>query len=274
MSMKLILDSSADLVTMESIPFGFAPLKLCTADREFIDNEGLNVEEMVDFLFHYKGRSFSSCPNAEDFLKAFGEAEEIICITITGNLSGSYNCACAAKKQYEASYPDRRVEVVDSLTAGPEVALMAEKVAELYASHHSFEEIVEALRGYKTELLFVLEAMKNLSNNGRVSRSAATMAGLLGIRAVGRASDEGTLELLTKSRGTLKTTTHVLDYLKQYGFKGGKLRIHHCFNEDYARTLSEAIVQAFPSAKITLHPTRGLCSFYAERGGLLMGFEV
>ena len=101
MRIKIITDSASDLTSMEGIDMAYAPMKVCTAEREFTDNDDINVREMVDFLYAYKGRSSSSCPNAEDWLTAFGDAENIVCITITGGLSGSYNSAVSAKNIYE-----------------------------------------------------------------------------------------------------------------------------------------------------------------------------
>lgn len=274
MHIQLVLDSSADLTALEGIPFAYAPLKVCTAEREFIDDDNVNTADMVEYLAQYKGRSSTSCPNAEDWLKAFGEASEILCITITGGLSGSYNTACTAKEIYESEHPDRRVVVIDSKTAGPEITLMAEKARDLAVRGKSLDEIAADLKSYKTELLFMLESLRNFANNGRVSKAVAMTAGVLGIRAIGRASDEGTLEVLSKARGAVRALETLLGHLKEYGYKGGKVRIHHCFNEETAHKLAERIRQAFPAARVVIAPLRGLCSFYAEKGGVLVGFEA
>lgn len=274
MNLKIVTDSASDLTEMEGIAFAYAPMKICTAERDFTDTDGMNPREMVEFLYHYKGRSSSSCPNAEDWLTAFGDASEIVCITITGGLSGSYNTALSAKKLYEETHPDRRVLVMDSLTAGPEMALMAEKVRDLALDGKTLDEIETAMKDYKTDLLFALESLRNFANNGRVSKTAAAAAGLLGIRAVGRASEEGTLELLAKARGEGKTIDTVMAYLKQYGYTGGKLYIDHCFADETVCKLAATVRTDYPSAVIVIRPTRGLCSFYAERGGFLVGFET
>ena len=274
MRIKIVTDSAADLTSMDGIDMAYAPMKVCTAEREFTDDAGINAREMVDFLYSYKGRSSSSCPNAEDWLTAFGDAEHIVCITITGELSGSYNSALSAKTIYESDHPDRRVLVVDSLTAGPEMALMAERVRDLALEGKDLDEIEAGLKGYKTELLFALESLRNFANNGRVSKAAAAAAGLLGIRAIGRASDVGTLELLSKTRGEAKTLDGLMNYLKELGCAGGKIYIDHCFAEETVSKLAARLRAEYPRAEIVIKPTRGLCSFYAELGGFLVGFEV
>ena len=271
---KIVLDSSADLNELAGIAFASAPLKIIVADKQYVDNAELDVGEMVDFLYTYKGKSATSCPNTEDWISAFGDAERIFCITITSNLSGSYNAARVAKDEYERQHPERKIELIDSLSTGPEIALMAEKIRELAIADKSFEEIREYMKGYKTELLFVLESMNNLANNGRVSRVKATLASFLGIRAIGRASEEGTLEMLTKCRGETKTVEAFSAYLDDFGFKGGRISIAHCQNERLASAFREAIIDAYPGADISVRECRGLCSFYAERGGVLVGYEV
>ncbi len=274
MSIKLVLDSSADVTGVAGVDFAYAPLKVCTAEKEFIDNDEADVLGMVDYLAAYKGRSSSSCPNVEDWLTAFGDGKEILCITITGGLSGSYNAACSAKEMYEEAHPDRRVVVLDSRTAGPEITLMAHKARDLICAGENMENVIAALSSYRTELLFCLESLRNFANNGRVSKTAAAAAGFLGIRAVGRASDEGTLEVLGKTRGEAKSLEAIRTYLVKYGYHGGRLYIHHCLAEETAKRLEASVRRDYPSAEIILRPTRGLCSFYAERGGFLVGFEV
>lgn len=250
------------------------PLKINTESAKFTDDASLDVGAMVDFLYTYKGKSSTSCPNTEDWLSAFGDAERIFCITITSHLSGSYNSARVAKEEYERLHEGCRVELIDSLSTGPEMLLMAEKIRSLAEADVSFEEIAEQIKGYKAELLFVLESMRNLANNGRISRAKAMLASFLGIRAIGRASDEGELEMLTKCRGESSTVAAILGYLRELGYKGGALRISHCQNPKLAESLKAAVTEQYPDADISIGECGGLCSFYAERGGMLVGFEA
>ena len=172
-------------------------------------------------------------------------------------------------------HPERKVFVLDSLSTGPEMRLLLERLRQDVAAEMAFEAICEDVSAYsaKTGLLFVLESMKNLANNGRVSKLAATAAGLLGIRAVGKASDVGTLEMLEKCRGGKKALAAVVQNMEDLGYMGGAVRISHVGNEEAAQSLRDAIVELHPEAEIEVYSARGLCSFYAEKGGLLIGFE-
>ena len=130
-TVKIVADTSCDLFSLEHSAFACAPMKIITAEKEFIDDEQLDVGLMVGYLDQYKGRSKSSCPNPEDWLSAFDGADDIFCVTITSGLSGSYNSACAAKKLYESENPGKRVFVIDTLSAGPEMSLVVEKLEEM-----------------------------------------------------------------------------------------------------------------------------------------------
>lgn len=274
-NVKIVADSSADLLALAKTPFAVAPLKIITGDKEFVDNGRLDVADMVAWFDSYKGRSKTSCPNPSDWLEAFGDAEEVYCVTITSGLSGSYNSACIAKQMYEDGDNGKKVCVIDSLSAGPELVLMIEKLEELIAKDLSFEEISAEIEAYKknTGLVFMLESLKNFAANGRVSPAVAKIAGVLGIRVVGKASSQGTLEPTDKCRGQGKSLSALFSNLQKSGLSCGKVRIAHCQNESAAQELHAMIRQAMPQADVRIHPCRGLCSYYAEKGGLLIGFE-
>lgn len=272
---KIIADSSADLETLGGFPFASVPLKIVTTEKEYVDDAQVDVEDMVNFMLHYKGKSSTSCPNPTDWFEAFGDADQVFCVPITRNLSGSYNAACVAKQMYEEKYPERKVYVVDTLTAGPEMKLIVEKLHELIESGKDYDGICDAINEYMkgTGLFFLLESMKNLANNGRVSPLVAKMAGLLGIRLLGVASARGDIEPINKCRGEKKALDTVIEQLKKYGYKGGKIRISHCLNEEAALKLKNLVLNEWQKAKVEIYKCKALCSFYAEKGGLLVGFE-
>ena len=273
---RIVADSSCDLLTLDGADFVSVPLSIRTDTEEFCDNAELDVDAMVSTLRDTKGRSYSACPNIADWEDAFGERGDVIAFTITSALSGSYTAACAAKKNCEERNPTRRIHIVDSLSAGPEIALLIEMALYELRSHADFDEACEVLHTYQrhTHLLFALESMHNLAQNGRISKLAAAMAGVLGIRAVGQASAEGTLEMLGKCRGLRKTQGFLLHEMERLGYRGGRVRIGHCQNAALALELCTELRQRFPEAEVKSYPLRGLCSYYAERGGILLGFEA
>ena len=274
-NIKIVADSSANVLTLDSVPFASAPLKIITADREFVDDAALDVSAMVDYFSQYKGKSKTSCPNPADWVQGFGDADEVFCVAITSGLSGSYNAACIAKQMYEADREGARVFVIDSLSAGPELTLIVNYLEELISQGLPFGEICAQAKAYqeKTGLLFMLESLNNFAANGRVSPAVAKLAGYLGIRIVGKASDQGTLEPTDKCRGEAKSLTTLLARLKENGLSQGKVQIAHCRNEKAALKLKDMIQADLPQVSVTIGENRGLCSYYAEVGGLLVGYE-
>ncbi len=271
---KIVSDSSSDILECADVTFAYASMKIITAEKEFVDDCALDTAEMVSYLEQYKGRSQTSCPNAEDWLTAFGDADDVICVTITSALSGSYNTACAAKQIYEEN-EGKRVFVLDSLSTGPEMVLIIEKLKEYILEGLPYEDICEKIQGYtkQTGLLFMLKSLKNLANNGRVSPALARILEMLNICIVGKASDEGKLDTTHKCRGENRSLETLIRDLKNYGFSSGKISIAHCENEEGALKLQNLIKKEFEKAKSEIHRLRGLCSFYAEKGGILVGFE-
>ena len=276
MKYKIVSDSGANLRKLDSdVEFASVPLKISTDEREFVDDEKLDAWEMVSYLSGYKGKSGTACPSVADWLDAFGDADEVFGFTITSTLSGSYNAARIAKEDYEEMHPGRHVYIVDSLSAGPEMKILIENVQELIDQGKDYETICREISEYRkhTGLMFALESLNNLANNGRVSPVVAKVAGVLGIRVVGRASDHGELAPMDKCRGDKKALPAIFKYMKKMGYEGGKVRIDHCGNASAAERLARGIMDGFPDADIRIGETYGLCSYYAERGGLMIGFE-
>jgi len=276
MKIKIISDSSSNMYAMDDVDFASVPLRIVTNEKEYVDNTELDIAAMVDDLSSYKGRSGTACPGVGDYLEAFEGYDEIYCVTITSNLSGSYNAAMTAKQQYEEDHPDAKVHIVDSLSAGAEMKLHLEKIRELVLEGKVFETIVKEVEEYKenhTRLLFCLESLHNLANNGRVNPAIAKIAGLVGLRMVGDATG-GVLNPNDKCRGEKKALSTLFSNMKKAGYKGGKVLIDHCLNTKAAEALKGLVLAEFPDASVELGATGGLCSFYAEKGGMIIGYEI
>ena len=203
MKIKLVTDSSANMYAMDGVDLSAVPMKIIAGDKEYTDVETLDVPSMLKELREYKGKSGTACPGVGEWLDAFDEADMVLGVAITSNLSGCYNAASIAVEEYKASKPDAKVFILDSLSTGPEMELILEKYRELIEAGKSFEDICAEIKEYcaNTHLLFSLESLSNFAKNGRVSPAVAAAVGFLGIRVVGRASDVGTLEPMHKCRG-------------------------------------------------------------------------
>lgn len=277
----IVADSGCDVFELAGVSFATAPLTIRTDQREYVDDASLDTKEMVEYLHSYKGRSSTACPSTADWMDSFtlkdGSApDELYVITLTSGLSGTYNSACVAAKDFQEKYPDSKVAVFDSLSVGPEMLLLAEKIRELKAAGKTFEEVEEAVHSYSktTRLFFALKSLHNLAENGRVNKIVAAAAGVLGISVLGTASTVGQIESLSKARGDKKMIACLLGEMRKAGYQGGKVRISHSENEEFAAKIKAAIIADYPQAEVEYYPVRGLCSFYCERGGVVVGLET
>lgn len=275
MTFRIVADSSANLVAADGAELASVPLSITAGSRTFVDSEALDVQEMMDFLAAHKGRSTTACSGPGDWCAAFGGAEQVVCVTITSGLSGACNAARIAAEDYERQHPGRRVLVIDTLSTGPEMELIVEKLRQLHQQGLTLEEMDGEIARYRksTHLVFSLQSMRSLVNNGRVSPAVAALAGLMNIRLVGIASEAGTLQPVRKCRGEKRTLEGLLTVMEEHGYAGGKVRIAHCGNPEAAGALTEEIRRRHPDADLSVRPTRGLCSYYAEQGGILIGYE-
>lgn len=275
MNTKIVVDSSASLYTLQGVDFECVPLKIITDDAEYLDNGTVDAVGMAQTLRTYKGKTSTSCPNVSDWLAAYEGADEVYAITITGTLSGSYNAAQLAAEEYQQENPGKRVFVLDSLSTGPEQRLLAEHLRDLLAEGKEFDEVCEEMLRYHkhTHLLFSLESLANLARNGRVKPAVAAVARMLGIRVIGQASESGELEVLCKTRGEHGALERIVLEMKGRGFVSGRVHIAHCGNPDAADRLKKMLHAVFPGAQVDVSPCGGLCSYYAELGGLMVGYE-
>ncbi len=275
MNYKIVTDSSANVFALNGAVLTSVPLKIVTAEKEYVDVPGLDVDGMIGDLKRYKGKSGSSCPNVTEWLEAFEGADTLFVFTITRNLSGSYSAAMQATEIYVQKHPEARIYAADTLSVGPEVLLQMEALCAGIQAGKSFEELCAMLDAYakRTHLLFALKSLTNLARNGRVSPVVAKMAGILGIRLVGKASDEGTLEPLHKCRGEEKALATIVEEMKLAGYNGGAVRLAPCQADDTAAALEALLRTEWPNADIRTAPCTALCSFYAESGGILVGYE-
>ena len=275
MKTKIVVDSSSNLYALSGVDFVCVPLKIVTDDGEYLDTAELDAVGMAQTLRSYKGKTGTSCPNVADWLAAYEGAEEVFVVTITGTLSGSYNAAQLAAEEYRQEHEGARVFVLDSLSAGPECRLLAERLAALVQAGCAFDDAAERILAYHrhTHLLFWLESLANLARIGRVNPAVGGVARMLGFRVIGQASDAGDLEVLCKTRGEHGALERMVLEMKAHGLTNGRVHIDHCCNAAAAERLKHMVHAVFPEAKVEVGSCGALCSYYAEYGGLMVGYE-
>lgn len=272
---KLIVDSSSNMVNDPTHNVEVVPLTISFGGKDYIDDQNLNIQEFLSDMNKNQVAGKTTCPSIQAWLDALEGTEKAIIVTMTSGMSGTFSSALQAKNMYEEKHPSSQIIVVDSRSAGPELTIVLHGIEKMIQGDIRFVDLEEEIAEFRmhTHLLFILQSLHNLSLNGRVSPAVAKIAGLLKINLIGTASKDGKLEPLTKARGMKKAVRELLKYMKDDNYHGGEVIIDHCENEKDAETIKEKLQAEYPDAQITIRPMHGLCSFYAEEGGLMIGFN-
>ena len=274
-NIKLILDSSSNMESNPAENIEVVPLTISFGGKDYTDDQNLNIQEFLSDMNKNQVAGKTTCPSIQAWLDALEGTEKAIIITMTSGMSGTFSSALQAKAMYEEKHPTSQIIVVDSRSAGPELTIVLRGIEKMIQGDIRFVDLEEEIAKFRmhTHLLFILQSLHNLSLNGRVSPAVAKIAGLLKINLIGTANKEGKLEPLTKARGMKKAIRELIKYMKEDNYHGGEVIIDHYENEKDAEIIKEKILAEYPDAKITVRPMRGLCSFYAEEGGIMVGFH-
>ena len=275
---KIITDSAANLnvTKLNGIEYQSVGLTLVCGDKVFLDGADFDQTEFDKFIENSSTEIKSSCPSVESYLAAIGDADEVYIFTISSALSGSYNTAQTAKKMILEEDPNRKIHVFDTKVAGPAERMAAVKASELLNEGVDFSEVVTQVQCYidHLKIFFSLQSLKNLANNGRVNKTIAKLAGVLKINVLGWANKEGKIEQLGKARGTKRAYQSLVNILAKHNFNSKKVVIDHANNEKGALALKDLIQSKYPGCQVEIGTCTALCSFYAEKGGLMVGCTV
>lgn len=277
MKWRIISDSSCDIFDLdqrsEDLYFSTVPFVITVDDKDYVDNETLDVRELVKAIASSK-KSFTSCPSPAEWIREFGDEGDVFAVTISANLSGSYNSACTAREMILEQDPERNIEILNSRGTGPSLNMIIYKLCELIDKGLGFEEVRTEIHRFMEDhkLIFALSSYHNLVNNGRMPKIAGIVLGHLGLWGVGIASEEGTIKMKKIAKGGRKTLQVIMGDLKERVADKGCVVISHCENEEFANSLKKAVQNAYSGMEVRIMKTRGLCSYYAEKGGIIVGF--
>lgn len=278
MTWKIVTDSGSTLRDIkdlsQTIDYEIVPLSIITDAEEILDTPDIDLDYFVEQVKQAQKTS-SACPSPEMYRQAFGDQEQVICFTITGTLSGSFNSADVARQQILEENPDRQIHIFNTYSAGPEQDLLIKKAISLIEEGLAFDDVIEQLNAYheKTDLLFLLESIQNLVKNGRVNKMIGSLVGLLNLRLVGERSRDGRIELANRARGTKKGLKILLEEMIDKGYQGGRVEIVHMNNASLAQTMADRIRERFADVVIDIRMGTALCYYYGEENGLMIGFE-
>ena len=278
MKWKIVTDTGSNLRTIDNLPketaFDIVPLIITLNEESFVDDANLDVEALVKKMTESENTS-TACPAPGVYAEKFKGADNVICFTISNQVSGSFNSAKLGRDIALEENPAANIHVFNSKSAGGEMDLLIFKALELIENGLSFDEVISGLNDYhqNTYVGYMLQSIDNLVKNGRVSKVIGSLVGLLNINVLGIRSEEGTIDVSDRVRGEKRAIRRFLKDMSSNGLNGQRIEISHVNNQNLAETLAEKIKNDFPEAEIGIRQTSGLCSFYAEDGGLIVGYE-
>lgn len=279
MEYRIIGDSCLDL-TPEMKKEGkvkIVSLTLQVDGVDFIDDDSFDQKKFIKAVADYEGCPKSSCPSPEEYKKAFGEDEVMaFCVTLSAELSGSYNSAVLGQRLVEEEFPNKKVYVFNSRSACIGETLVALKIQEYAEKGASFEEIVAQVEEYirQRETLFVLENLETLRKNGRLTGMKAALVSVLNIKPVMMGTPEGTIEQCAIGRGTKKALKKMIEEVgsRVSDYENRIFGISHCNCPERAQFVKAEIEKRYPFKQIIIADTAGVGTLYANDGGIVIAF--
>ena len=271
MSYKIVLDSCGELPEhlKSDNRYEIVPLELQVGEERIWDDETFDQKNFLQKVAACPTCPKSACPSPERYMQAFDcAAEDIYVVTLSGNLSGSYN------SMYLEKNPDKKIHVFDSCSASCGETQIAFYISSLAEEGKSFEEIIPLAEQFRDDLTtyFVLDNLDTLRKNGRLSRVKAFVASTLAVKPVMGSTDDGNIVQRGQAIGMKKALVKMADIIlgEKTDLQKRTLMITHCNCQDKAEKFKEIICKKADFRDILIMDTAGVSSMYANDGGIIV----
>ena len=277
MSYKVVIDNCGELLDewKQDPRFESVALTLSVDGVNIIDDETFDQADFLKRVAECPECPKSACPSPERYMRAFDcEAEHVYAVTLSAELSGSYNSAVLGKNLLQEDHPDRQIHIFNSKSASVGQTLIAMKIQECEEAGLPFEQVIETVDAYieQQHTFFVLDNLETLRKNGRLSKVKALVASALKIKPVMGSTEEGAICQLDQARGMNKALVKMAQAIVEKTADSGQktLAISHCNCHERAILLKNALEERMPIKKIVILDTAGVSSMYANDGGVIV----
>lgn len=277
MGYRIVVDSCGEFTEemAKDSHFVHAALNLEIDGNHFVDDETFDRLRFLDLVEKSPNCPKSSCPSPEVYRNAFDcGADHLYAVTLSAELSGSYNSAVLGQNLYLEDHPDAKIHVFNSCSASVGETLLAKKIQECEEAGMEFEEVIKAVEAYQAErqTFFVLESLDHLRKNGRLSAVKAFVASALNIKPVMEGNKQGIIEQAGQARGMQKALRMMVELLVERMNKPEEktVAIVHCNNEARAQFVKEEIEKRTKVKEIIILPSSGVSTLYAAQGGIIL----
>lgn len=277
MSYRVIVDSCGELTEemKQSGTFVSAALTMQVGEYHIIDDETFDQADFLKKVAECPESPKSSCPSPEQYLAKYNcDADHIYVVTLSAELSGSYNSAQLGKNLYFEEYGEKDIYVFNSRSASVGETLIALKIQECEEAGMDFQTVIDTVEAYieGQHTYFVLENLDTLRKNGRLTGIKSLVAGALNIKPVMGSTPEGTICQKAKARGMKKALVKMADYVEQEteNTREKVLAIAHCNCEQRAKDFEKILLEKMEVKKSIIVDTAGISSMYANDGGIIV----
>ena len=277
MSFHIVADSccelTADMKKRGNIEI--APLTLEVGGESILDDETFDQKYFLKRVAECPECPKSACPSPDYFRKSFlNGAERCYAVTLSAQLSGSYNSAVLGANLAQEENEDLKIHVFNSRSASIGETLIVKKIVECEEAGMSFERVVETVELYIStqNTYFVLENLETLRKNGRLSKAKALVASALKIKPVMGATPEGDIVQLDQARGINKALMKMVDAVVNDAqhVETKTLAVSHCNCPERAEMVKEALLERLAVQDVFVLDTQGVSSMYANDGGIIV----
>lgn len=276
MEFKIVADSSCDLnkELEEKMDVELVPFKIDVDEYSFIDDEDLDVSDLIDKMNASPNPIKTSCPSPGDFAEQY-DADSVFVVTISEQLSGTFNSAILAKDMVLEKFPEKFIHVFNSKSASVGETLTAMKIKECIDDKLTNSQIVEKVEKFIDDMktYFISDDLSNLVKNGRISKTQGLLISALNIKPVMKATDDGNIVAIDKARGSKKAFKKLVDIIGETGvkFEERTVAISHANALQKALDLKEDL-KKYNFKDIIIVETKGLSTGYVNDGGVILAF--
>lgn len=211
----------------------------------------------------------------EPYLK---EGKDILHLAFSSGLSGSYNSCRIAVDELREAYPERKIEVVDTLNASLGQGLMVHNAVLLKEQGKSMDEVLDWIRGHIQNFaaVFTVDDLNHLYRGGRVSKTTAVVGGMLNIKPVLHVDEEGKLVPVGKARGRKKSLQALVDEMDKrigsYGTSCDTVFISHGDCAEDAQFVIDKIKEKYPIQTVVMNHVGATIGAHSGPGTVALFF--
>lgn len=277
MNYKVVVDSCGELTEemKQSGVFESAALRMQVGDTHFIDDETFSQKDFLEKVAACEECPKSSCPSPEKYMASYCcDAERVYVVTLSAELSGSYNSAVLGKNLYIEENGEKDIYVFNSRSASIGETLIALKIRECEEAGMEFRQVIDTVEAYieSQHTYFVLENLDTLRKNGRLTGIKSFVASALNIKPVMGSTPEGAIYQMGQARGMKKALAKMADHVvaEAGDAKDKILAISHCNCKERALEFQKMVLARMDVKSSFVVDTAGISTMYANDGGIIV----